>query len=175
MTQLVMTRPEAIDKARCYFLTEGNTYGCAETTLIVLQDIYGLPNATDSSPAMALNGGVAYSGGICGAISGAAMAVGRLAAQRIANHKEAKRTARRIIAQLIDDFRAEFGACDCRSLINRDISIPAEHDAFIESGVWRDICMSQIEFAVEGLYALQDEKIWVQTVRELPADEVTRT
>jgi C_GCAxxG_C_C family probable redox protein len=170
-----MTRQEAIDKARAYFLTEENTYGCAETTLIVLQEIYGLPNATDSSPAMALNGGVAYSGGICGAIAGAAIAVGRLAAQRIADHKEAKRTARRLIIRLMADFQAEFGACDCRSLIKRDISIPEEHDAFISSGVWRDTCMRQIEFSVGRLHALQDEAVWAQTVRGLAADEVTGT
>ncbi len=159
-----ITEQEVMEKARSYFLTEDNIYGCAETSLIVLQELYGLPDATDSSPAMALNGGVAYSGGVCGAISGAAMAVGKLAAQRIANHKEAKRIARRIVARLMDQFQAEFGACNCRDLIKWDISIPEEHDAFIQSGVWRDTCMSQVEFCVGKLYSLQDEQIWQQTV-----------
>ena len=75
------TSPEEI--ARQLFLRDDNHYGCAETSLVALQRAYGLPNADDSSSAMALNGGVAYSGGVCGAISGAAMAVGRLAEQRI--------------------------------------------------------------------------------------------
>ena len=162
-----MTVPKAIEKARAYFLTEENTYGCAETTLIVLQESYGLPDATDSSLAMALNGGIAYSGGMCGAITGAAMAVGRLAAQRISNHKEAKRVARRLIAHLMDDFLAEFGACNCRNLLNRDISSPEGHEAFIKSGIWRDICMRQIEFSVRKLYHLHNQEIWRQTVQQL--------
>jgi hypothetical protein len=95
------------------------------------------------------------------------MAVGRLAAQRISNHKEAKRVTRRLIARLMDNFQAEFGACNCRNLINRDISSPEEHEAFIKSGVWRDICMRQIEFSVRKLYHLHNQEIWRQTVQQL--------
>jgi C_GCAxxG_C_C family probable redox protein len=167
MTDLI--EPEAIARARSLFLTDDNHYGCAETVLIVLQESYRLPDATDSSPAMALNGGVAYSGSICGALSGAAMAVGRLAAQRIADHQEAKRTARRIVARLMEDFATEFGAWDCRTLTGYNLSLPAEHEAFIQSGVWRDTCMAQIEFVVRRLARLQDEQVWAQTVSNLDA------
>jgi len=48
------------------FLDDANTYGCAEVTLIVLQEQFGLPEAGDSSPAMALNGGIGYSGALRG-------------------------------------------------------------------------------------------------------------
>jgi hypothetical protein len=71
------------------FVNDATTYGCAETSYIVLKDAYGLPNPHDSGPAMALNGGVAYQGGICGALSGAALAVGQLAAARIPDHATA--------------------------------------------------------------------------------------
>jgi len=104
-----VTKQEAIEKARSYFLTEDNIYGCAETTCIVLQEVFDLPNGTDSSPAMVLNGGVAWRGGICGAISGAAIAVGRLAEQRVVGHKNAKRTARRVIDRFIDEFQTAQG------------------------------------------------------------------
>ncbi len=164
-----LSEPEAIARARSLFLTDDNHYGCAETVLIVLQENYDLPDATDSSPAMALNGGVAYSGSICGALSGAAMAVGRLAAQRLADHQEAKRTARRIVARLLEDFAAEFGARDCRTLTGYDLSLPAEHEAFIQSGVWRDTCIAQIEFVVRQLAGLHDERVWAQTVSNLDA------
>lgn len=162
-----MTGDEAVQRARACFLTEDNTYGCAETALIVLQQAYRLPEAGDSAPAMALNGGVAWSGHICGAISGAAMAVGRLAAQRTISHKEAKRVARRLMAGLMAEFQAEFGATNCRDLINLDISVPEQHATFIQSGIWRDVCMGQIEFVVRKLAPLQDERTWDQVVRSL--------
>ena len=137
---------DPVDRARELFLTEDNPYGCAETTLVVLQELFGLPNPTDSSAAMALNGGVAYSGAMCGAITGAAMALGRLAAERIDDHADAKQAAREATQRLMAEFEAEFGGVSCRYLSGYDLL--AEHDAFIDSEVWTDVCMRQIEFAV---------------------------
>jgi C_GCAxxG_C_C family probable redox protein len=158
---------EAIELARNLFLRDDNYYGCAEATLVALQELYELPDAADSSAAVVLNGGVAYSGGICGAISGAAMAVGRLAEERIPDHQQAKRTARRLIQSLMTDFEAEFDGRDCSQLIDYEISIPAQHDAFIESGVWRETCMRQIEFSVARLWTLTDPDAWDEAVRAL--------
>jgi C_GCAxxG_C_C family probable redox protein len=124
---------------------------------MVLKEAFGLPDPADSSAAMALNGGVAYSGGMCGAITGSALAVGQLVAARIPDHASAKRTAREIVARLIDEVEAEFGAVDCRELLGRDIRAPEAHAAFIDSGIWRTTCMRQIEFAVRRMAALGDE------------------
>ena len=135
---------------------------------MTLQKLYNLTDAENSSPALALNGGVAYSGGICGAISGAAMAVGRLAEERIADHNEAKRTARRITQDLMAEFDEVFGSHDCAGLIEYDISSPEGHDEFITSGVWRRTCMRQIEFTVGLLAGLADPAVWQRTVSSLP-------
>ena len=132
---------------------------------MALQELYGLPNAGDSSAAMVLNGGVAYRGGMCGAITGAALAVGKLAAERIADHREAKRTARRIIQQVMAEFEDEFGSHDCSDLIDYDLT--TQHDDFINSGVWRNTCMKQIEFSVARLHALADEEVWSEVVAAL--------
>jgi len=162
-----MPYQEAIEKARAYFLTEENIYGCAETTFMVLKDAYGLPDPGDSSAAMALNGGIAYFGGVCGAITGAAMAVGILAERRISDHKEAKRTARRIIMRYMDQFEEEYQTVNCRDLIGLDIRDEHGHHKFIEEGIWRTTCMDQIEFAVKQLFALGDETVWNQAVQEV--------
>ncbi len=146
--------------ARLLFLDDTNTYGCAETPLVTLASAFGLPDAGDSSAAMALNGGIAYSGATCGAITGAATALGRLAASRIADHLEAKRVARTLTQALIASFEAEFGTTMCRELIGVDLSTEAGHRAFIEGGAWRGECMRQIEFAVKLLAPLVDEATW---------------
>lgn len=164
-----MTAPQdqPIELTRALFLRDDNHYGCAETSLVALQQIYGLSDADDSSSAMALNGGVAYSGGICGAISGAAMAVGRLAEHRISDHKEAKRTARKIIQRMMAEFDTEFGSHNCSGLIEYDISTQEGHDKFIDSGVWRNTCMKQLEFSVGRLAALTDPLVWDRVVADL--------
>ena len=154
-SEVAATEPP-VGAARDLFLRDDNYYGCAEATLVALQHEYGFEDPDDASAAMALNGGIAYSGGICGAISGASMAVGRLAEERISDHREAKPTARRLTQALMAGFEAEFGGHNCPQLIDYEISIPAEHDTFIESGVWRETCMRQIEFSVTRLWRLAD-------------------
>lgn len=157
---------KVIKKARNYFLRETNQYGCAETSYITLKEIYCLQNQKNSSAAMALNGGIAYSGGVCGAITGGAMAIGELSKQRIKKHKKAKTIARKITMKIMEEFKQEFGSCNCSDLIKYDISIPEEHDKFIESGVWKEDCMAQIEFVVSKLFKLHDKDQWNASLKE---------
>jgi hypothetical protein len=65
------------------------------------------------------------------------------------------------------EFQAEFGAINCRDLIKLDISVPEQHAVFIQSGLWRDTCMRQIEFVVGKLACLRDEQIWAKTGHDL--------
>jgi C_GCAxxG_C_C family probable redox protein len=153
---------EAQARARSLFLDEDNRYGCAETTLVVLKEAFGLPDPSNSSAAMALNGGVAYGGDVCGAISGSAVAVGLLAGRLVLDHAVAKRAARCIVAGLIDEFRCEFGSLSCRDLIGRDLNTKERHDDFIASGIWRSICLRQVEFAVGRLASLEDSAVWAE-------------
>ncbi|MDH7488662.1 MAG: C-GCAxxG-C-C family protein [Anaerolineae bacterium] len=162
-----MTHERALARARELFLRDDNLYGCAETTLVALLEAFGLGDEADSALCMALNGGIAWRGWVCGAISGAAVAVGRLAASRIPDHKEAKRIARALVNGYIDRFRAAHGATNCRDLVGLDIHEPAQHARFIESGIWRDVCMRQIEFAVRELAPLADEREWERAISAL--------
>ena len=157
----------AIEAARRLFLDDRNLYGCAETTFVVLKAAFGLDEPADSSPAMALNGGIAYGGGMCGAISGAALALGMLAGRRIADHGHAKRVARELTAELMDAFRAAHGAVDCRDLLGLDLRAPGAHEAFIASGEWRDRCMTQIEFALSRTTPLADPAAWWDAVARI--------
>ncbi|MDI6694628.1 MAG: C-GCAxxG-C-C family protein [Anaerolineales bacterium] len=162
-----MDQTDVIRKARVYFLRQDNLYGCAETTFIALKEAYGLPNPADSSAAMALNGGVAYSGGLCGAITGAALAVGMLAERRLPAHKDAKRVARLIIAEYMDEFKATHLDVDCRALIGLDIRQEEQHQRFLESGIWRTRCMAQIEFAIQRLFDLRHPQTWQETIERI--------
>jgi C_GCAxxG_C_C family probable redox protein len=116
---------------------------------------------------MALNGGIAYSGGICGAISGSALAVGMLAERRLGDHVRAKRIAREIVSGVLDDFAREHGAVNCRELIGMDLRAPGAHARFVDSGIWRTRCMAQIEFALRALAPLADPEVWERRVDEL--------
>lgn len=158
---------DAVERARGYFLDDENQFGCAETAFIVLKEAFGLDGPQDSSAAVALNGGIAYGGGPCGALTGAALAVGMLAEQRIDDHARAKRVAREIVARTVDEFVAEHGSLNCRDLIRYDLRAPGGHDAFIASGIWRTTCMGQVGFVVARLARLANRAAWDRTVREI--------
>ncbi|MBU1226104.1 MAG: C-GCAxxG-C-C family protein [Actinobacteria bacterium] len=153
-----MSNASPKQRIRALFLEDEGYHGCAETALVALQEQFGLPNADDSSPALVLNGGIAYSGSTCGALTAAALAVGRLAAARIPDHREAKSAARYLIQEVMADFDERFGAVDCRSLTGYDMM--TDHDAFMADGAWKTACTTQIEFVVEGLAGLADEDNW---------------
>jgi C_GCAxxG_C_C family probable redox protein len=165
-----MNGAEAEARARALFLDEDHRYGCAETTLVVLKEAFGLPDASDSSAVMALNGGVAYSGDVCGAISGSAVAAGLLAGRLVPDHALAKQTARGVTAGLIEDFRCEFGAVNCRELIGRDLRTKEQHDDFLAGGIWRTVCMRQIEFVVNTLASLPEWTVWAEANDTGPGD-----
>ncbi len=158
------TAATARERARDLFLDDANTYGCAETTFLVLAEAFGLPEPDDTSAAMALNGGVAYSGSMCGAVTGAALAVGRLAGSRVEGHSDAKRVARVLTADLLAAFETEFGSSSCRLLTGADLRTEAGHRAFIEGGTWRQGCMHQIEMAVARMAPLAEPTTWDETV-----------
>jgi C_GCAxxG_C_C family probable redox protein len=162
--------PGAAAHARHLFVDSDGAYGCAESTFLALARSYGLDEVRSSAPAMALNGGVAYSGGVCGAISGAALAVGILAERRIADHRRAKRVARVVVAEAMDRFVERHGSVACRDLIGVDLRAPGQHDAFIASGRWRDGCLAQIELVIADLAQLADPGTWEATVARLEAE-----
>jgi C_GCAxxG_C_C family probable redox protein len=157
---------DAVALARAYYLDERHQFGCAETAYMVLKAAYGLEEPMDPAAAIALNGGVAYSGGLCGAITGAALAVGMLAERRIVDHASAKRVARTIVAGTLEAFREEHGAVDCRDLTGCDLRAPGGHEAFLASGAWRDGCLRQVEFVVARLAPLADPEAWDAAVHE---------
>lgn len=155
---------EAVALARERYLDEDHAFGCAETVFTVLKAAYGLPEADDPAAASALNGGIAYSGGTCGALTGAALAVGLLAERRSADHATAKRAAREIVWATMDAFHEAHGATDCRELIGLDLRAPGGHEAFLQSESWRDGCMRQIEWVVARLATLAEPARWEEAL-----------
>ena len=161
------TAAEAVALARSRYLDDGHEFGCAEAAFVVLKTVYDLDDPSDPAAAAAFNGGFAYSGGLCGAMTGAALAVGMLAERRMADHASAKRVARELVAATLDDFRREHGAVDCRDLIGYDLRAPGGHEAFLASGTWRDGCMGQIEWVVARLALLADEGAWARALSDV--------
>ncbi len=160
---------DPVARARHLCLDEETGFGCAEGTYAALQEHFELNNTSDSTEAMALNGGIAYSGGICGALTGAALALGLLAGARLPDRPEAKRAARDLLQKLMAEFTTEHGSTQCRDLTGFDLA--SDHDGFLASGIWETGCQAQIEFVIRRIAPLTDPKAWDAALAGLAAEE----
>lgn len=71
----------------------------------------------------------------------------------------------------MSQFTAAFSGLTCRELVGYDFSAPGAYQEFLESGVWKDKCLSYVRFAVERVYELAQAP---QTERAQPVTIYTQ-
>jgi C_GCAxxG_C_C family probable redox protein len=94
--------------------------------------------------ASGFGGGIARTGQVCGALTGAVLALG-WALGRCAPDASVDEL-HRIGAELVNDFTWEFGTTSCRMLIDVDLSDPEERKRALENGVFEKQCAAFVEF-----------------------------
>ncbi len=112
--------------------------------------------------------GIPFLGGIggyqkapCGVVSAAAVCLGLRHSCSLSDKERAKRARHAIrtcSAKIVTEFDQHFGDITCRGLIGMDFSRPGVYQEFLESGVWKDKCEKYVEFTIEKLYDLEDQK-----------------
>ena len=124
-------------------------FNCAESTSMALLEGIGIQCSCLPGLATAMGGGVGHSGGICGAITGAAMAIG-LASTRLnlKDHGAEKQWANGVAGELIDAFKREHSHLECRKLINIDFRSPDWVEEYRGHGC-KQMCDSFVRFAAE--------------------------
>jgi C_GCAxxG_C_C family probable redox protein len=115
-------------------------YTCGQAVLAGHAARFGLERDDALRLACAFGGGVARTGGTCGAVNGALMAIG-LAHGRTRVEDEAARDRTYDLSRaFLERFRAEHGALLCRELLGVDIGTEDGHRAAAEGGLFRSRC-----------------------------------
>jgi len=96
-------------------------------------------------------GGIAGTGETCGAVTGAALALGLLDYQDPETAGPA--ASRTALQDFIQRFATEFGALRCRDLTGFDLRTPEGHDAFVKSGT-NECCRSFVGWMCDQLLPL---------------------
>lgn len=129
-------------------------YNCAQSILLTMQEYYGTPrNSSIPRIATAFGGGIGRYGSLCGALTGAVMAIGlRYGTNEpiLKKREEAYRLARKLYEQ----FEREFSSPFCRELIGYDLTRPEELERARESKVFDEKCTCFVKKAVEILISL---------------------
>ena len=129
-------------------------YNCAQSMLAACGPDYGLPRETAVRVALAFGGGIGRTGNLCGAATGALMAIGLKCSAKDAKDPAVKAEAYRLAQEFLARFKARSGSLLCRDIIGCDLSTPEGFKYAVESGRHDAICPKALRDAAEILEEL---------------------
>ncbi len=121
-------------------------FSCSQSVFSSLAPQLGLDEQTALKLAAPFGGGIARRGHICGAVTGALLAVGL---KHGAITPEVKEETYKAAREFIRCFEDKHASIICRELINCDISTPEGLQSAREKGVFTSICPLLVRDAVE--------------------------
>ena len=136
-----MTNPPEIAAAR---FRQG--YNCAQSVLVAFAPQLDLDESQALKLASPFGGVVARRGQICGAVTGALMALGLAEGTDTPAGKE---DAYRLGQEFLQRFESRHATILCRELIDFDISTPEGHQQAREKGVFTALCPLFVRDAAE--------------------------
>ena len=131
-------------------------FSCSQSVFSAFSSKFGVTDETALKLASPFGGGIAHQGNVCGAVTGALMALG-LARGSASFEKDKKEENYRIAEDFIKRFREIHGTVLCRELTGYDISNPDEFQKARESRVFYDTCPGLVKDAAVLLSELLDE------------------
>ncbi len=143
------------ERATNYFRGD---YNCAQSVLLAMQEYYGIrANRLVPKIATAFGGGIGRRGSLCGALTGAIMAIGLKHGTNKTVLIE-KEKAYAIALKFYDQFVEEFGSPFCRELIKFDLTSPEELERLRNSNVRDKKCSHFVKRTVEILIDLESKE-----------------
>jgi C_GCAxxG_C_C family probable redox protein len=121
--------------------------------LQVLQEVLDIEGERLWTAASGFGGGIGRVQLVCGALTGAVIALGLAEGRDMADPgpKTVSDPVRPKVRHLVEAFEERFGATDCRALVGFDFSSPVEYEAFRASKEARAGCESYIRYAVQEI------------------------
>lgn len=126
-----------------------NSYNCSQAVFTAFCEDLGLDVETGFKVACAFGGGMSHTDEVCGAVSGALLAIGLKYGKFRPNDQAAKDKTYQLSQEFIRRFKAEFGSAHCTDLIHANLSDPDEAGRARGSGNFKTICPTLIKRAVE--------------------------
>jgi C_GCAxxG_C_C family probable redox protein len=124
-------------------------FNCAQAVFAVFDNDFGLKRETALKVSAAFGGGICRTGNICGAVSGALMAIGMKYGQTDAARPQDKSNTYAKGKEFMDAFRAKNGSCECKNLLSCDLSTPEGQAKVKELGLHDKVCSKAVMSAIE--------------------------
>lgn len=120
---------------------------CSQSVLATYGDLYGLDQAAALKIACGLGSGIARTGEVCGAVTGAVMVAGLAHGRVEPQDRDALETTYSAVRRILTGFAAKHGSINCRELLGCDISTPEARKEAEQKGLFATKCTQFVEDA----------------------------
>jgi C_GCAxxG_C_C family probable redox protein len=108
-------------------------YFCAESVLMAIAESRGIQSDLIPGIATGFCSGIARTGGLCGAVSGAIMGINLVAGR--SSPAESLERSYTLVQKLIRGFEGQHGSVNCRQLLGCDLATEAGQRFFMENNL----------------------------------------
>jgi C_GCAxxG_C_C family probable redox protein len=143
-----MTNPVQIANVRF-----SQHYSCSQSVFSAFAPRFGLTDEQAIKLASPFGGGIAHQGHVCGAVTGALMAIGLARGKTDPKDKDA---VYQVAQAFMQKFEEKHGTVLCRELIDYDMRVPEEYQAARDQKVFTTLCPNFVQSAVEIVVELLD-------------------
>jgi len=141
---------------------------CAESVLQTVAEESGLESTLVPGIATGLCGGMARTGGTCGALTGGMLAIGMLRGRRSAEDSVEETYA--LVQKLSQEFEARFGSTDCTGLLGCDLGTNQGREQFKQENL-DERCRELTTVAAGLVMALLDDTREAAGTSSRPVDD----
>jgi C_GCAxxG_C_C family probable redox protein len=97
-------------------------FSCSQAVLAVYAEDLGLDRDAALRVSTGLGAGISRTGRVCGAVSGAILAIGLAHGKTRPDDNDAREKTYTLVQRFIDEYSAKHGSIDCTDLIGYDLS-----------------------------------------------------
>lgn len=126
-------------------------FSCSQAVLSAFSDIFALDLDLALKVSQPFGGGIAHRGEICGAVSGAFMAIGLKFGRTQAEDISARDRTYEAVTQFIQKFENLHGTIICRELLGFDLSTEEGEKKAEEEGLFETLCPKFVQHAADIL------------------------
>lgn len=135
-------------------------YNCSQAVFSVYAEEHGLDPVMARKIATSLGAGIGRTGNICGAVSGAILAIGLLHGMSSNNDAAGRENSYTLDQRFIEEFTSRFGSVECPTLLGFHLGIPEEREEAQKQGAVKKICPGLVIGATEILDGILKENIF---------------
>jgi C_GCAxxG_C_C family probable redox protein len=117
-----------------------NGFCCAQAVAAAFSADFGINRETSAKMASPFGAGMSRTGSVCGAVTGALLAIGMMHGGSKPSDTEAKKKGYAVGKNFLKKFEEKFGSTICPKLIGVDITTDAGMEAARAKGIFDNVC-----------------------------------